>query len=77
MFAAVMDASIMARAKEKGLRDWGCVNPRDFTQDKHHKVDDRPFGGGPGMLMLADPLDKAIKSVKKRNSRTWRIWIIT
>jgi tRNA (guanine37-N1)-methyltransferase len=70
MFPSVMDASMMARAQEKGLVSWGCVNPRDFTEDKHHKVDDRPFGGGPGMLMMADPVDKAIKSVKKKGSKT-------
>lgn len=70
MFPSVMDASMMARAQEKGLVSWGCVNPRDFTEDKHHKVDDRPFGGGPGMLMMAEPLDKAIKSIKKKDSRT-------
>lgn len=69
MFPSVMDASMMARAQEKGLVSWGCVNPRDFTEDKHHKVDDRPFGGGPGMLMMAEPLEKAIKSVKKKGSR--------
>ncbi len=69
MFPSVMDASMMARAQEKGLVSWGCVNPRDFTEDKHHKVDDRPFGGGPGMLMMAEPLEKAIKSVKKKNSK--------
>ena len=69
MFPSVMDASMMARAKDKGLLDWGCVNPRDFTTDKHHKVDDRPFGGGPGMLMMVEPLEKAIKSVKKKGSR--------
>ncbi len=70
MFPSVMDASMMARAKDKGLLEWACVNPRDFTEDKHHKVDDRPFGGGPGMLMMAEPLDKAIKSVKKKGSKT-------
>ncbi|MDD5304541.1 MAG: tRNA (guanosine(37)-N1)-methyltransferase TrmD [Elusimicrobia bacterium] len=69
MFPSVMDASMMARAQEKGLVSWGCVNPRDFTEDKHHKVDDRPFGGGPGMLMMADPVDKAIKSIKKKGSK--------
>lgn len=69
MFPSVMDASMMARAQEKGLVSWGCVNPRDFTEDKHHKVDDRPFGGGPGMLMMAEPLEKAIKSVKKKGSK--------
>ena len=69
MFPSVMDASMMARAQEKGLVSWGCVNPRDFTEDKHHKVDDRPFGGGPGMLMMVEPLEKAIKSVKKKGSK--------
>ena len=69
MFPSVMDASMMARAKDKGLLEWACVNPRDFTEDKHHKVDDRPFGGGPGMLMMVEPLDKAIKSVKKKGSK--------
>ncbi|HXT02139.1 MAG TPA: tRNA (guanosine(37)-N1)-methyltransferase TrmD [Elusimicrobiota bacterium] len=70
MFAPVMDASILGRAKEKGLLDWACVNPRDFSEDKHHKVDDRPFGGGPGMVMMVEPLEKAVKSVKKRGSKT-------
>lgn len=69
MFPSVMDASMMARAKDKGLLEWSCVNPRDFTEDKHHKVDDRPFGGGPGMLMMAEPLDKAIRSIKTKDSR--------
>ena len=69
MFPSVMDASMMARAKDKGLLDWACVNPRDFATDKHHKVDDRPFGGGPGMLMMVEPLEKAIKSVRKKKSK--------
>lgn len=69
MFAPVMDASIMGRAKEKGLLEWGCVNPRDFSEDKHRKVDDRPFGGGPGMVLMAEPLAKAVKSVKKKGSK--------
>jgi tRNA (guanine37-N1)-methyltransferase len=69
MFAPVMDASILGRAKEKGLLEWGCVNPRDFSEDKHHKVDDRPFGGGPGMVMMVEPLEKAIKSVKKKDTK--------
>ena len=64
-----MDASIVGRAKEKGLLSWGCVNPRDFSEDKHRKVDDRPFGGGPGMLMMPEPLAQAIKSVKKKGSK--------
>ena len=69
MFAPVMDASILGRAQEKGLLEWGCVNPRDFSEDKHRKVDDRPFGGGPGMVLMAEPLEKAVKSVKKKGTR--------
>jgi tRNA (guanine37-N1)-methyltransferase len=64
-----MDASIVGRAVEKGLLSWGCVNPRDFSEDKHRKVDDRPYGGGPGMLMMAEPLAKAINSIKKKGSK--------
>ncbi len=69
MFAPVMDASILGRAQEKGLLEWGCVNPRDFSEDKHRKVDDRPFGGGPGMVMMVEPLEKAVESVKKKGSK--------
>jgi tRNA (guanine37-N1)-methyltransferase len=69
MFAPVMDASILGRAKEKGLLVWGCVNPRDFSEDKHRKVDDRPFGGGPGMVLMAEPLEKAVKSVRKKGTK--------
>ncbi|HEX4046273.1 MAG TPA: tRNA (guanosine(37)-N1)-methyltransferase TrmD [Elusimicrobiota bacterium] len=69
MFAPVMDASIMGRAREKGLLEWGCVNPRDFSEDKHRKVDDRPFGGGPGMVMMVEPLEKAVESVRTKDSK--------
>jgi len=69
MFAPVMGASIVGRAVERGLLEWGCVNPRDFTEDKHRKVDDRPYGGGAGMVMMAQPISDAVKSVKKRSSR--------
>ena len=69
MFPSIMDASILGRAQEKGLLEWACVNPRDFSEDKHHKVDDRPFGGGPGMVMMVEPLEKAVKSVKIKGSK--------
>lgn len=69
MFPPVMGASIMARAAEKGALSWGCVNPRDYSTDKHRKVDDRPFGGGPGMVMMPEPLEKAVKAVKKKGSK--------
>ena len=60
-----LDSSIIARAKAKGLIDIGITNIRDFSQDKHKKCDDYPFGGGAGMLMMIQPLYDAIKSVKK------------
>jgi tRNA (guanine37-N1)-methyltransferase len=68
MFASVMDASIVGRAVARRLIQWGCVNPRDFADDNHKKVDDRPFGGGPGMLMMAEPLGKAVDSVRKKGT---------
>ncbi len=59
----------VGRARKRGLVEVGFVNPRDFSRDKHRKVDDRPYGGGPGMLMLAEPLAAAVKSVRKKSSR--------
>jgi tRNA (guanine37-N1)-methyltransferase len=63
MFAAVSGSGITRRALEAGL--WRLVlwNPRDFTTDRYRTVDDRPYGGGPGMVMLAEPLEKALDAV--------------
>lgn len=63
-----LNTSILKRAREAKAVNISCINPRDFTKDKHRTVDDRPYGGGAGMLMKADPLYKAIKKVKKTNS---------
>ena len=60
--------SIIGRAIKDGIISIGTVNPRDFTEDKHRTVDDTPYGGGPGMLMMADPLFSAIESCKKECS---------
>jgi tRNA (guanine37-N1)-methyltransferase len=60
MFAAVTHSGIPARAMEAGLWSLGLWNPRDFTRDNYRTVDDRPYGGGPGMVMLAEPLEKAL-----------------
>jgi len=65
MFAAVTHSGISGRALEAGLWTLGLWNPRDFTRDNYRTVDDRPYGGGPGMLMLAEPLDKALDAVKE------------
>ena len=65
MFAAVMHSGISGRALETGLWSIGLWNPRDFTSDNYRSVDDRPYGGGPGMLMLAEPLEKALDAVRE------------
>lgn len=65
---ASLSSSIIGRAREKGVIEIGYQNPRDFAEDKHKTVDDRPYGGGPGMLMKAEPLYQSIKKLKKSNS---------
>ncbi|OGT06246.1 MAG: tRNA (guanosine(37)-N1)-methyltransferase TrmD, partial [Gammaproteobacteria bacterium GWF2_41_13] len=67
LFPEMFDAlklGITGRAIENKLITLSVLNPRDFTTDKHHTVDDRPYGGGPGMLMKVEPLEKAIKKAK-------------
>ncbi len=63
-----LGASIVGRARKAGILKLGCVNPRDFATDKHKTIDDRPYGGGPGMLMMAEPLHQAIQKVRKKTS---------
>ncbi|MCR5504577.1 MAG: tRNA (guanosine(37)-N1)-methyltransferase TrmD [Elusimicrobiaceae bacterium] len=63
-----LNTSIIKRAQEAKAINISCTNPREFTKDKHKTVDDRPYGGGAGMLMKAEPLYKAIKKVRKTNS---------
>lgn len=65
MFTAVT-GSILGRAAEKGILHFNFVNIRDFSRDKHKKVDDYPFGGGPGMVMMADPVFRALDSLEAR-----------
>jgi tRNA (guanine37-N1)-methyltransferase len=64
MFAAVSASGITGRALERGLWSLATWNPRDFTTDNYRTVDDRPYGGGPGMVMLAEPLDKALDAAQ-------------
>lgn len=68
MLAVPLGQSIVGRAQKSGVLKLGITNPRDFTDDKHHTLDDRPYGGGPGMLMKAEPLYRAIKKLRKKNS---------
>lgn len=64
MFVAVADYGITRRARERGLWRLSLRNPRDFAVDNYRTVDDRPYGGGPGMVMLAEPLEKAIGAAR-------------
>jgi tRNA (guanine37-N1)-methyltransferase len=64
MFAAVSASGITRKALEAGLWRLETWNPRDFTTDNYRTVDDRPYGGGPGMVMLAEPLDKALDAAQ-------------
>jgi tRNA (guanine37-N1)-methyltransferase len=66
MFAALTQSGVTRRAIEQQRWALTIWNPRDFTQDRHRTVDDRPYGGGPGMVMLAKPLEAAIHAAKQR-----------
>lgn len=68
MFAALTQSGITRRAFEQRKCELTLWNPRDFTVDNHRTVDDRPYGGGPGMVMLAKPLEAAIEAAKSRHS---------
>ncbi len=64
MMAALADYGITRRARELGLWQLATWNPRDFTSDRHRTVDDRPFGGGPGMVLMAQPLAEAVDAAR-------------
>jgi tRNA (guanine37-N1)-methyltransferase len=68
-FRGPFDVSMLMRARENGLLEIRHTNIRDFAEGVHRKVDDRPFGGGPGMVLRAEPVAKAIRSVRKPGSR--------
>ncbi len=63
MFSGPLDESIIKRARDKGLLVLGIHNLRDYTHDRHKTVDDKPFGGGPGMLLKPEPLFEAVESL--------------
>ena len=69
MIEGYLAQSMMKRAAAAGHVEFNLVNLRDFAEDKHRKTDDRPFGGGPGMLMKPEPMFKAVESLRTENSR--------
>jgi tRNA (guanine37-N1)-methyltransferase len=72
MFAPILGTSIPKRAAEKGLVDYRLTHIRDFATDAHKSVDDKPFGGGPGMVMMCQTLFDAVEAVEKQDERPAR-----
>ena len=75
-FDSPLACSIPKRAIAAGLAQVDCIQIRDFAQDKHHKVDDTPYGGGPGMLMKPEPVVAAIREARRRDANT-RVVMLT
>jgi len=69
MFAGPLDESIIKRAREAGLLDLRIHNLRDYAHDRHKTVDDRPFGGGPGMLLKPEPIFEAVEALRREQTR--------
>lgn len=69
MFTPVTEASMLGRAREKGILDIGLHNIRDYTQDKHNRTDDYPFGGGGGMVQMADPIFRTLEDIGAQGKR--------
>ena len=70
MFDAVVAGGVTGRARDRGVYQLVAWNPRDFAQNAYRTVDDRPYGGGPGMVMMAEPLAKAIAAARQRQKST-------
>lgn len=77
MFKGPFNESIIARAREKDLIDINISDIRDFTDDKHNTTDDYPYGGGAGMVLKIDPIDKALKYVKGKREGTFPVILLT
>ncbi|HNX52164.1 MAG TPA: tRNA (guanosine(37)-N1)-methyltransferase TrmD [Pontiellaceae bacterium] len=69
MLAGFFGQSMMRRAAKAGHVTFNCINLRDFAEDKHRTTDDRPFGGGPGMVMKPEPIFSAVESIRTERSR--------
>ena len=69
MFTNILNESIIKRAKEKGIVEINIINFRDYSTDPHHKVDDTPYGGGKGMVLMCEPIFRAVEALKKENTK--------
>jgi tRNA (guanine37-N1)-methyltransferase len=77
MFTGVFDASIIARGRDAGVLQIALHNPRDYTADKHHVVDDYAYGGGPGMVMKPEPLFECVEAVRSHGEPSGRVVLLT
>jgi tRNA (guanine37-N1)-methyltransferase len=77
MFAGVFDTSIIKRAREKGLVEIELTNIRDFTTDRHRSVDDSPYGGGPGMVMMCPPVFAAVEALAGQGEPVDEVILLT
>jgi tRNA (guanine37-N1)-methyltransferase len=75
MVEQVIKYGVVGRAADQNLLDLECWNPRDYTLDKHRTVDDRPYGGGPGMLMKVQPLEETIQAVRQKNPQAQLVYL--
>ena len=75
MVQDLVDYGVTGRAFDAGLFQLETWNPRDYTKDRHHTVDDRPYGGGPGMLMMIEPLRQAINDARQANPQSRVIYM--
>jgi tRNA (guanine37-N1)-methyltransferase len=69
MFVGPLDYSMVKRARDAGILDFRVVNLRDYTHDRHKTVDDKPFGGGPGMLLKPEPIFEAVETLANEKTR--------
>ncbi len=77
VFGPFLDATMLGIAREKGLAEYHLHNIRDYSRDKHHKVDDRPYGGGPGMVMRCGPVFRCYEAVREMAEPAGRFVMLT
>jgi len=75
MFAALTEYGVVGKAIQRGILSLHYWNPRDYADNKHNRVDERPYGGGPGMLMQYLPLQKSLEAAKKQNPNSMVIYL--
>lgn len=77
MFSGPLSESIIKNASQKGIVEFNCVNIRDFATDKHHTTDLPPYGGGPGMVMMVEPIERALHHVSTTNGLKKKVVLLS